>query len=867
MLLSRALLVVSAMLVGVFAPARASERAVLPTNVLPVHYDVSFRPDARHLTFSGSVAIEIEVKDPTHDIVLNAADLTFTRVHLSGVKEPPRISFQPENETVTLLFPSAIAPGHYQLTIDYDGKIFESAAGLFALEYQAGKMKKRALFTQFENSDARRFLPCWDEPNRKATFSLSVTVPSQDLAVSNTPVLKSKRVGRGLKRVQFARTPKMSSYLLFYASGDLERVSRRSGKVDVGIVVKRGERARARHALDTAIKVLPYLEAYFGVAYPLPKLDFVAGPGSSQFFGAMENWGAIFYFERAILVDPRTTTENDKRRIFNVIAHEMAHQWFGDLVTMDWWEDLWLNEGYATWMASKVSDHFHPEWNVTLDMIDSRDRAMSRDGREGTHPIIQPILNVMQASQAFDSITYQKGGAVIRMLEDYVGADIFRKGVRNYISAHAYGNAVTDDLWSELDKVSDARVTEIAHDFTLQDGIPLIVAKEDGHGIELTQDRFAVDTTRAHSHSWRVPVIASVPGEKTSWRKVVESNARMEVSATASRGVLLNAGQTGYYRTLYSAELFKRLAGGFAGLAPDDQLGLLYDTRMLGYAGDVPLSQLFELVGRASPGMHPHILTVIAERLGAIDAFYKELPQQRAYRAFALNVLKPLFARVGWKAKRHEDANMPLLRAALLTTLGGLGDPGVVAEAKRRFVKFVARPASITAEERRVVLGIVSGHADATLWERLHILARRAPTEIDRDRYYTMLGAALDPALARRALELTLTDEVPVTTRPSIIDVVSREMPELAFDFVLAHREVVMGWLETTTREQYAPDLLANGYDPKLIQKLHDFADKFVPASAQRAVDVATSQIRFNGMVRTLRLPEADQWLEAHGYK
>src|SRR6202012_5723908 len=274
--------------------------------------------------------------------------------------------------------------GHHVLTIPYTGKINQHAAGLFALDYDTAQGKKRALFTQFENSDARRFIPSWDEPGIKTTYTLTATVPANDMPLSNTPIASTEMLPGGLKRVHFAQSPKMSSYLLFFGTGDFQRISRKVNGVDVGVVFKSGDAAKATFALDAAAHILPYYEDYFGVKFPLPKLDLIAGPGSSQFFGAMENWGAIFYFERDILIDPDRSTDADKQRVYTVVAHEMAHQWFGDLVTMDWWSDLWLNEGFANWMETKATSQFHPEWNLALQDIGSNQTAMESDSKVGT---------------------------------------------------------------------------------------------------------------------------------------------------------------------------------------------------------------------------------------------------------------------------------------------------------------------------------------------------------------------------------------------------------------------------------------------------------------------------------------------------
>ncbi|HZZ30714.1 MAG TPA: M1 family metallopeptidase, partial [Phenylobacterium sp.] len=458
----------------------AQTRLTLPDTVTPEHYDIAVTPDAKALTFTGSATIVVRAHKAVRSITLNAADIVFGRVRLDQRAGGPQISLDPAQQTARFTFAQPVAPGLHRLHIDYKGKIYQQASGLFALDYDTPHGKARALFTQFENSDARRFVPSFDEPGRKASFTLTAVTPADRMAISNMPVASTQALPGGLKRVRFAETPKMSSYLLFFGLGDFERVSRKVDGVDLGVVVKRGDLAQARFALDAASQILPYYDSYFGTRFPLPKLDLIGGPGSSQFFGAMENWGAIFYFERDLLIDPRLATEDDRQNVYIVVAHEMAHQWFGDLVTMAWWDDLWLNEGFASWMENKVTDHFHPEWKVWLQQLNAKQRAMQVDAKDGTHPVITPIDDVLQASGAFDDITYDKGASVIRMLEAYTGEDAWRAGIRRYIAHHAYGNAVTDDLWREVDAVSPNKVAGIAHDFTLQAGVPMVRVEETG---------------------------------------------------------------------------------------------------------------------------------------------------------------------------------------------------------------------------------------------------------------------------------------------------------------------------------------------------------------------------------------------------
>jgi aminopeptidase N len=843
--------------------AQTGNRIVLPTNVTPSHYDLQIIPDARAATFSGTVQIAIDVHEPTSAVVLNAAELVFSQVSLSGASAAPQVAYDAEREIATLTFGHAIPPGHHILAIAYSGRIKASAAGLFYLDYDSAAGRRRALFTQFENSDARRFFPGWDEPNRKATFTLTVTAPREQMAISNTPVAQRRPLPGGVDRVSFQTTPKMSTYLLFLGLGDFERLSRKVNGVEVGIVFRRGDRAKAAFALDAATHILPFYEDYFGVRYPLPKLDLIAGPGQSQFFGAMENWGAIFFFDRDLLVDPKLSTQGDRLTVYIDIAHEMSHQWFGDLVTMDWWDDLWLNEGFAEWMQYKATDHFHPEWHVWLEAQTGRERAMNLDSRAGTHPVIEPIRDVLQANQAFDSITYNKGMSVVRMLDRYVGPLAFRDGIRRYIKAHEYGNTVTDDLWRELDQASKVPVTAIAHAFTLQAGIPLIRVGRTATGIHLTQERFATDDTGLQRTRWPVPVVVRALGVGSERVGVVSRDAALDLPLPAGVLPLVNAGQDGYFRTLYAPDMIAVLAARFGELGAADQLGILDDTSALGLSGYEPLPDALEVAQHAQPNNDPVVLRAVATQMSVLAELYRDLPGSRAFQAYAIQVLTPLLAQVGWTARPNEGANLKRLRSSLLRTLGYLEEPGVVRQARQRFSEFLQNPDSLTEDLRADVLNIVAIHADQPTWEQLHLLARTAPSATEKDRYYVLLGSAHDPTLARRALDLTLTQEPEVTTRPDIIRSVSVYHPDAAFDFAVAHLQAVNDWLEVDSRSQFEVRLLATGHSAASIDKLNTYATAHIPPGARRPAEVAAATIRYRDRARREALPQIDHWLQA----
>ena len=855
-------------------PVRASSSPTtqLPTTVRPIEYAISVTPHAQELRFDGHASIAVQVLQPTDRITLNAIDMTFANVELrpeNGLdRSASAVRLDPDAQQVTFEFRGALAPGLYRLDMDYTGKIGTQANGLFAIDYETSAGRKRALYTQFENSDARRFIPSWDEPGFKTPFTLDVTVPATQMAVSNMPVATRKDLGNGLARVRFQTTPKMSTYLLFFGLGDFERATDHAGDTEIGVVTQRGLVDQARWSLQASKEILPEYNAYFGTPYPLPKLDNIASPAASQFFGAMENWGAIYTFEYIMLVDPSITTKLDKHRIWQVAAHEIAHQWFGNLVTMQWWDDLWLNEGFASWMEGRTTAKLHPEWNTALEAVATREEAMAQDAVASTHPIVQHVETVEQAAQAFDDITYDKGKAVLNMLEAYVGEDAWREGVRRYMARHAYGNTVSDDLWTAIEAGGGAKLLDIAHDFTLQPGIPLLKVGaptcQDGRStVALEQGEFTADRPDKTPLRWRVPVIArTLDGEPAS---TLVREGRGELALPGCGPVLVNAGQSGYYRTLYAPAQFQALAGAFATLAPIDQLGLLGDSSALGLAGRQDASDVLELVAATPTDADTQVWGRVAGLLTQLDVYYAdEAPGRAALREFARQRLNTKFAQVGWTARAGEAGTVAILRNTLIGALGTLGDPAVLAEARRRFAASVDDPSALPGALRKTVLGIVAQHADVDTWERLHAMARAETTPQVKDTLYELLAAPRDAALAQRALDLALTDEPGETNTAGMISVVAAQHPELAFDFAMAHREAIDARVDFTSRSRYYPALASGSADLATVVKVREYASQYLAEGSRRSAEQAVAKIQQHAAIRAERLPQIDAWLARH---
>jgi aminopeptidase N len=849
------------------AIAAPVNRMILPDDVVPSAYRLDITPNMAESTFDGRVEIDIDVRRRTNRIELDSADLAISTASLGGEAAAPRMALDARRQRATFTFAHALAPGRHVLRIAYSGHINDQAAGLFHLDHDTPQGPVRSLYTMFEDSDARRFVPSWDEPARRATFELTVTVPAALMAVGNMPVASTEALPGELKRVRFEKTPPMSTYLLFFGLGDFERVHRDVGGVDVGVVVKRGDAAQAGYALDAAAKLLPYYNAWFGTPYPLPKLDMVAGAGGSVTFGAMENWGAIFYFERDLLVDDRRASEDDRRRVFETVAHEIAHQWFGNLVTMAWWDDLWLNEGFASWMQVKAVEQLHPEWTGWANDAGDRQRAMDIDARRGTHPVIMHIDDVSQAEGAFDTITYSKGAQVVRTLEAWQGDDTFRDGVRRYIARHAYGNTVTEDLWRALDVDTPRPVTAIARDLTLQAGVPLVTELAarctDGRTVvTLSQGQFSIDAPPVAR--WHVPVKVAVVGGGGT-RAVVAGAKPQDVVVPGCGPVIINAGQSTYARVRYSPAGLAALVPAFGRLGVDDQLGLLADTQALALAGRLPMGELLALMaGVPAARDKPAVAQLLVAQLEDLDRLHDGLASQPAFRAWARALLVPFLAEVGWDGRADDSGDLRTLRVALIEALGEFGDPQVLGRVDPAFARYMARHDSLDADHREGVLYVVATRADERTWEQLHELALAAGSELEKAEGYEMLGHARDPALARRALELAISGEPPTTVASRLMRAVGRVHPGPTLDFVAGHWAQVEPLFGEGAGATIAARFFDTGADPALLPRLDAFVHAHVPAATRERIVKNAALIRYRATVRTQRLPEADRWIAAH---
>ncbi len=846
----------------------------LPRNAAPLHYAITVTPDAAKLRYDGNVRIEFALKTASKSVTLNAADIEFRAVSISkdrAAAMPATATVNAAAQTATIDFGRMLPAGRYTLMIDYAGKILQQANGIFALDYKDPKgAEKRAIFTQFEAPDARRFVPSWDEPNYKATFALTVNVPSEQMAVSNMPVAARRDLGNGKAEVRFGTTPKMSTYLLFFGTGEFDRITKQVGPTEVGVIVGKGNGPKGQYALEASAKLVGYYNAYFDTPYPLPKLDNVAGPGQSQFFSAMENWGAIFTFERVLLNDPKITSARTRQGIFTTDAHEIAHQWFGNLVTMAWWDDLWLNEGFASWMESKATAHFNPEWQSDLDRVNGREGAIGLDAYVTTHPVIQKITTVEQTSQAFDTITYQKGEAVITMLEAFAGEDVWRSGLRAYMKRHAYGNTRTDDLWNAVEAAGAKGLVRVAHDFTRQPGVPLIKvdAAKCVNGttqLKLSQSEFSRDRkaeTSAKPQRWNVPVTAQILGQARATSVVSGGAGTMTLPGCGT--VLMNAGQSGYYRVLYPADMMAALKEAFPKLAPIDQLGLLNDSQGLAYAAYQPVGTALALVDVAPADASQRVTEDNVSTFAYLYGLYKKDPARQAKLAkLAAARFGPTLDKLGMKQSVTDSTLDANLRSALISTLGNMGDPKVVAEARRLFIALDSDDAALDGPLRTTWLGVIAQNADLAAWNKMRKLGQNAESYLVKSSMYRLLGSTRNVDLANQALALALTKEPGSTLSAAMIGAVAQEYPDLTVDFALANREAVEALVDVSSTSEFIPGLGNGSADPAMVGKLNAYAAAHLKPESRKPVEQAIVAIQTRITSQPRIRSEVNAWLDA----
>src|SRR2546423_1386254 len=830
----------------------------LPKQVVPLEYSIRIVPDVSKFTFSGSETVKLKASAPVHELVLNSLELEIAKASIDGTQlSPAAIKLDPNNELLTVALPNELAIGEHSLALEFSGTITPKGRGFYYMPYQeqGTGAKKIAFGTQFEPSDARRFFPCWDEPSFRARFQLTAVVPQNWLAVSNMPVESEHKIDIG-KEVRFQPTPSMSSYLNVFVACELDLIETKAAGTQVRVIATKGKSEWGRYALESTAQILQYYNDYFGIRYPLPKLDQIAIPGG--FGGAMENWGGITYYESVLLFDPKKSSAATRQRIYEVIANETAHQWFGDLVTMAWWDNLWLNEGFASWMGSKCSAHFNPTWEVWLAKNIQRDPtrhtgiakevAMESDARSTTHAIQQPVANEDEANSAFDDITYRKGQSFLRMLESFLGENVFRDGIRRYIAAHKYSNSTTADLWKALSDASGKPVAQIAAVWTEQPGFPIVIVKRDGDNVLLEQQRFTVNYPNAPALEWKIPLTYFGVGENKIESRLMTGKIDNLTNVAAGRVIKLNANGAGNYRVRYDAESWKALLGALPKLNLADRVNLLSDGWALAQANRSDISVYLDLIAKLPRGHELAERDQIVNAFDYINRLLTSNPVREKFQAYACSILRPSFDELGWEPKKNESPRDALLRASLIQALGDLNDQEIVAGCKKRFEKFVVDPASLAPDLRASIFMVVGQNADEATWNKLHDLGLKTTSIEEKQNYYDALTAARDPKLTAQALQVSLTDELPTSRALHNVGKVARYSghPDLAWEFSKANMKALLEKTDALGANTFAPTLFVFFSEKPRADELNAYAKPHLPAGSAEEVAKAVDEVEFS---------------------
>lgn len=726
---------------------------------VPRHYDLDFAPDLDAGRVAVRERIHLEVRRPTRKLVLHGVGLEVRSASLRAAGRKVAVTAKPGGDGQTLAFQlaSEIPPGPARLDLSLVAELRSSLSGMYVARHE----EDRFVVTQFESTDARGAFACLDEPDAKATFDVAVSGPADWLVVSNQAEAVAEPLAKGRVRRRFRRTRPLPTYLVAVCAGPWEASeTRHVGRTPVRVLAPRGRGHLAGTALDLACKTLAALERYFDLEYPFGKVDHVAVPDFAA--GAMENAGCITYREALLLVDPRTIGIAQLRDIANIITHELAHHWFGNLVTPVWWSDLWLNESFATWISERILDDLFPDWHVWTTFENTKSEAFHLDALESTHAIRNDAATLPEILESFDAITYNKGAAVLRMLESYLGVDVMRAGIRAYIRRHADGNATGEDLWRALSEASGQDVSRLLSKWITAPGFPMLEARRRRDRVTLAQRRFSWAPGRASAKSerWQVPLVLRA-GEHS--QRVLLDRERMDVTLAAAptSWVVANADSAGFFRTVYDAETLVALTESFTSLEPAERAGLLGDLWAMARAGRVDIGRVLEVVGRIGDEPSRVVLGRAAQVLRALDDGIVPAELRPRFHAWIDQVFRSRLDELGVEGSRREPDERRMARAVVVDVLGDVvRDPTVretMADAGRRAI---GSPRSIDPELFTVALRIAARGGDASLFARLDRARSRAATP-QLERALLLARADFeDPVLVRHLLEETLTESI-----------------------------------------------------------------------------------------------------------
>jgi len=744
----------------------------------PTHYALSLIVDPEKDRFAGDVTIDIELREPTRFIVLHGRELSLVRAEaLVGgeyvpveIEERAAAGGKGEPEELVVRLARTVPPGHVQLRIAYSAPLVDVLTGL----YRVRDGEDSFAFTQFQPADARRVFPCFDEPAFKVPFDVKVTTPKQNLVFGNTPEVERipSEDGQDVTFV-FATTPPLPTYLVAVAVGPLEAREAEGAPIPLRLITTRGKGHLGEPVLSAARDHARMLANYFDRPFPFPKLDLLAVPEFG--YGAMENAGLVTFREELVLFDSTDASPQARRQMGVTVAHELSHHWFGNSVTIEWWDDLWLNEGFATWLAAKIVDEWKPGSGARLEGLAAKSRAMDLDALDSARAVRQPVHSTSEAEAAFDAIVYDKGSSVLGMLEQWLGPEVFRDGVRSFIAAHEGTTATSADLFQALSVAAGREVWPVASTFLDQSGVPLVRAELScaaagsgaGATLRLEQSRHRARPSTAEERrdtSWMIPVCVAFDGDggQPACGLLEGPSLSLELPGErCPRWVYPNAGESGYYRFALSEQGFRSLVRSRGALGVAHRVGLVSNMWALVQSGDLEpeltMKLLFELRRERDRLVVEQIIAV----LRAMNIELVSDAERPRFRRYATALLLPMAKELGWSKRERDSGDDRLLRRSVLEALSVLSDDRwMKTKANERAQAYLDDPASMDVEIAGIALSVASRHGKPEMFTRLTQALRDASTPQHRLAALSALASLGDPALLRRALDLILSGEV-----------------------------------------------------------------------------------------------------------
>lgn len=754
----------------------------LPRTVVPDKYVIKLEPDLTNFTFTGEETIRVTIADTIKEISLNALELEISSCTLTNLKGETlngTVRMDAENERAHFTFGAPVEAGTYKLNLKFRGTLNDKLHGFYRSTYKSANGTTKVLATtQFEATDARRAFPCWDEPDFKAMFRIALIVDENLTAISNARLRTVIPIPeRAKKEVQFEDTIKMSTYLVAFIVGEFEHTH--EVNVDgtpISIYCPPGKLPLANFALGSAAHSLAYFNSYYGVKYPGDKLDLIAIPDFA--FGAMENLGAVTFRENALLVDEKTASHAELERIADVVAHEIAHMWFGDLATMRWWNGIWLNEAFATFMEMLAVDDWKPHWKRWESFGVSRAQAFATDGLQSTRAIEFPVHHPDEAKAMFDVLTYEKGASVLRMLEQYLGAEQFRRGISLYLSKHKYANTETTDLWDAIEESSKQPVRQMMDSWIYQEGHPLITVEpgQSPNEIKISQQRFLYMDGKGEGSSTRfhVPVMLKARiGKDVVYKKVLLTDDSMSVDLEgAPDWVVVNEGGYGFYRVRYSADLLTALTANLKDLKPIERFNLVNDTWAAVIAGLKPLSEYLQLAKLFTEELDKNVWTVLISSMQYLERVIgsKDKHVPAPLSGFVRKLASPAQKKLGWEPQSEENELTRQLRGMLVGAMGTLGDDEEVRrKAEELYERYRQDQSTVSPDLAPALITVLAHTGDERRFNEFLKAFKDAATPQEEDRYMYSLAAFRDAALLQKTLEKTLNGEVRTQNAPYLV--------------------------------------------------------------------------------------------------